>query len=191
MAKTIAAIGALIACAGARAATLELNPNAHFDADVAGLVLSGAPAGAALEWSPLDLTGRVPSGSARLSGPAGTYFVSICGQVPPLPFARYDFAARVRLRSPDGAATVFGELVPMFGGDDPVDGGPCRRPRVDYASAYGFPAPEADFGLLIRNSMLWPDVAFGLVIHKPDGDFLLDGLSLTIDGDPIATDGFE
>src|SRR5688572_33168504 len=93
--KRLMLAGLLVASAPS-AAPLELNANVEFDLDVAGVALLEAPAGGVLLWSPLDLTGRLGSGTLRIAGPAGSYALARCVSMPALPFADYAYRSEER-----------------------------------------------------------------------------------------------
>jgi hypothetical protein len=175
--------------APSRAAGIEVHANAGFDLDIAGVELAGAPPGGALAWSPLDLAGMNASGALRITGPAGAYVVTACVH-PSMPFGRYAYEFGVRASAAE-EASLFAELVPMFGGDSPETDGPCARPWVDYASTGGRFTGAATFRTHIASGYAWPDVFLRLVVHKADTDVLVDDWSLVLEADPLVVDGFE
>ena len=179
---------------GAAAAASEVNPNAHFDLDVAGVTLGNAPVGAVMTWTPEDLTGRIGSGALRLSGPAGAYTLSGCvhpEQFVANPYAPVRFEFTARMRSPDLPAVVDGRVELMFGGDDPATDGPCIRPTIAQFSAQGVAAPDASLAASRVEGAAWPDAWLTLVIHKGPADVLVDAWSLTVESVPLLGDGFE
>lgn len=183
-----------LAARDAAAAPVEVNPNAQFDLDVAGVMLGPAPLGALIMWSPEDLTGRIGSGALRLTGPVGAY--TLLGCVHPdrfvaAPFmpTRFEFAARVR--SPDLPAVVSGRVELMFGGDDPANDGPCGRPTIAQLSAQGVAAPDASLAASRVEDAAWPDASLSLVISKGPADVLVDAWSLTVESVPLLADGYE
>jgi len=191
--RALAALTVALA-SGAAAAPSEVNPNAHFDLDIAGVTLRNAPVGAVMSWTPQDLTGRIGSGALRLTGPAGGYTLSGCVHpdrfvAAPFDATRYEFTAR--MLSPDLPAVVSGRVVLMFGGDDPENDGPCNRPWVAELSAQGVAAPDASLAASRVEQAAWPDAWLTLEIHKGPADVLVDAWSLTVEGVPLLVDGFE
>jgi hypothetical protein len=185
-------LAGLLVAGATRAEPLELNPNAQFDADVVGVALVAAPSGGVLLWSPLDLSGRLGSGTLRVAGPAGAYVLHRCASTPPLPFVDYAYSLTVKLRSLGGTPAARAEVVLMWGGDDGGSDGPCRRPTIATAAASAFPDPEAELEARVPRAFLVADAAQQIVLHKvDDADVLVDAWSLTIDADPLTADGFE
>lgn len=192
MLRKVTLLAAVLATQAATAEPLELNANAQFDADVAGVVLATAPAGGMLSWAPLDLSGRPGSGTLVVAGPAGPYVIARCASTPALPFADYAYALSLKLRSLGSAPAARAEVTLMWGGDDPESDGPCNRPRIATAAASAMPDPDADLAARIPRAFLVADAAQQLVLHKADdADVLVDAWSLTIDADPLTADGFE
>lgn len=170
---------------------VEVHANAGFDLDVAGVVLHEAPAGGLVAWSPIDLSGASASGALSVTGPAGRYALMAC--VHPdtvVPFGVYAYEFSVSARS-DGEATLFAEIVPMFGGDSPDTDGPCARPWAGYASTGGRFTGAATFRARIARDYAQPDVLLSLVVHKGVEGVLVDDWSLGLEADPLAVDGFE
>jgi hypothetical protein len=189
--KRMMLAGLLVASAPS-AAPLELNANVEFDLDVAGVALLEAPAGGVLLWSPLDLTGRLGSGTLRIAGPPGHYAVARCVSMPALPFADYAYALTLRVRTLGAPPVARAQVELMWGGDDPDTDGPCFRPRIATAEAVASPAPDAELAARIPRAFLVADAAQTLQLHKADAaDVLVDAWSLTIDADPLTADGFE
>jgi hypothetical protein len=170
------------------AEVVELNANAGFDRDIAGVVVLGPPGGA--HWSPNDLSGDAGSGSLMLSGPAGRYTLLLCVRpAAALPAGRYvfDFSLRSQGTAP---ATLVSESIFAFGGDDPVNDGPCDGPWTAYLR-YAGQAPVAA-PAVIGSSI--PTAAFPLLhvivqVDKSDaGAVFVDDWSVRVDTDVVFRD---
>lgn len=187
----VLACGSGMACAQA---AVEVNPNAQFDADIAGVALREAPSGGSIAWSPEDLTGRAGSGSLRIMGPAGVYVLHACVHPEPAvayayqPF-RYELSARARaLGTP---AVVTAEVVLMFGGDDPETDGPCNRPTTGYLGTQSVVVSDATLAASKVENAAWPDASLSITVRKSVGDFELDAWSLKLEELPLLADDFE
>lgn len=175
-------------------APVEVNPNAHFDSNIAGVELRAAPVGGTIAWSPSDLTGRPGSGSLRISGPIGRYVLHACVHpelVVPNPFDPFGHELSARVRSVATPAIAFAEVELMFGGDDPALDGPCRRPTVGYLSARDLVAPDSTLAASSVEDAAWPDASLTFTFQKAAADIELDGWSLMIEAVPLLANGFE
>lgn len=168
---------------------VELNANAAFDQDIADVVVH-APAGGTALWSPTDLSGNPASGSLMLNGPAGRYTLRACVRpATTLPAGRYvfDFSLRSQGTAP---AILVSESIFAFGGDDPVNDGPCDGPWTAYLR-YGGQTPVAA-PAQIGESI--PTYAFPLLhvivqVDKSDaGPLFIDDWSVRVDTDVIFRD---
>jgi len=178
------------ACAlPAQADVVELYVNSAFNQGIAGVVVR-APTGGGALWSPTDLSGDPTSGSLALYGPAGRYSLLLCVRpAETLPIGRYvfDFSLRSQGSAP---ALVVSEGIFAFGGDDPVNDGPCDGPWTAYLRFAGQTAVTAP----ARIGSSIPTHAFPLLsvivqVDKTDaGPLLVDDWSVSVDTDVIFRD---
>ena len=171
------------------AEVVELNANASFDQDIAGVVAL-APVGGSAQWSPNDLSGNPASGSLVLEGPAGQYTLLLCVRpITALGYGRYvfDFSLRSQGTAPAG---VVSESIFAFGGDDPVNDAPCDGPWTAYLR-YAGQAPvaaPAQIGSSIPTSA-FPMLRVIVQVDKTDaGPLVVDDWSVSVDTDVVFRD---